>query len=129
MFVKFVCIVSCRHICACMFMIIHSYPFCIYVHVHTYNVYVDTYACTYPGIPNTNYLVMFSDNRINLYYSKLSLQLASLAQSCCLPQVPNKIKVSTYHPVLRMSLFCFFSHPFFFPAILLFSTYFSEYFA
>ena len=30
---------------------------------------------------------------------------------------------------LGMSLFCFFSHLFFFPAILLFSTYFSEYFA
>ena len=30
---------------------------------------------------------------------------------------------------LGMSLFCFFSHLFFFPAILLFSTYFSQYFA
>ena len=30
---------------------------------------------------------------------------------------------------LGMSLFCFFSYLFFFPAILLFSTYFSEYFA
>ena len=30
---------------------------------------------------------------------------------------------------LGMSLFCFFSHLFFFPAILLFSTYSSEYFA
>ena len=29
--------------------------------------------------------------------------------------------------LIGMSLFCFFSDPFFFPAILLFSAYFSEY--
>ena len=44
----------------------------------------------------------------------------------------SKVKELVYaesEQVLGMSLFCFFSHLFFFPAILLFSTYFSEYFA
>ena len=52
------------------------------MYIHTYNVYVDTYACTYPGIPNTNYLVMFNDNRTNLYYGKLSLQVWHSPTAC-----------------------------------------------
>ena len=72
----------------------------------------------------TNVLMVLVSARCNV-----SLEdLAHLADKIMVVASPS---ISKVHVPLRveMSLFCFFSCLFFFPAILLFSTYFSEYFA
>ena len=61
-----------------------------------------------------------------MWYYKINIHL--YAGSEPLDSLKLRGHVLTYLKV-GMSLFCFFSHLFFFPVILLFSTYFSEYFA